>query len=44
MLNNAKLTFAIQACKTGDWKILSPEFETEAEATSWVNDKIKATT
>ena len=41
---NAKLTFAVQACKTGDWKILSPEFETEAEAVSWINDKIKATT
>lgn len=44
VLNNAKLTFAIQACKTGDWKILSPEFQTEAEAVSWINDKIKATT
>lgn len=44
VLNNAKLTFAVQACKTGDWKILSPEFDTEAEAVSWINDKIKATT
>ena len=44
VLSNAKLTFAIQACKTGDWKILSPEFDTEAEAVSWINDKIKATT
>lgn len=44
VLSNARLIFAIQACKTGDWKILSPEFETEAEAAAWVNDKIKAAT
>ena len=42
VLSNAKLSFAISACKSGDWKILSPEFTTEAEAASWVNSKIKA--
>lgn len=43
-LANDKLSFAVFACDTGDYKIKSDELASEAEAIAWVNDKIKATT
>lgn len=36
-LSNSRLRFTATACNTGDWKILSPNFDTEAEASDWVD-------
>ena len=41
-LANSKIRFLASACNSGDWKILSKDFETETEAASWVDEKIKA--
>ena len=41
-LANSKLRFTATACNTGDWKILSPNFETEAEASEWVDGQFTA--
>lgn len=41
-LVNSKIRFLASACNSGDWKILSENFTTEAEAVSWVNEQIKA--
>lgn len=38
-LSNSRLRFTATACNTGDWKILSPNFETEAAASEWVDSK-----
>lgn len=42
VLDSPKLTFAVDACATGDYKIESDELSTEAAAAAWVNGKIKA--
>lgn len=36
-LSTSKLQFTGSACKSGDWKIESDFFETEAEAKAWVD-------
>lgn len=41
-LANSKIHFLASACNSGDWKVLSPDFTNETEATGWVNEKIKA--
>ena len=41
-LTNSKIHFLASACNSGDWQIKSKDFTTEAEAVSWVNEKIKA--
>ena len=41
-LANSKIRFLASACNSGDWQIKSKDFTTEAEAVSWVNEKIKA--
>lgn len=42
-LTNSKIHFVAAACNSGDWKILSKDFTTEAEAAAWVNTMVKAT-
>lgn len=44
VLGNAKLNFTVFEPLYGKWKHKSPEFDTEAKAAAWVNDKIKAST
>lgn len=39
-LSGSKAQFMGVACASGDWKILSPFFETEAEAIAWVDAKL----
>lgn len=41
VLDSPKLTFAVDACLTGDYKIVSDELTTEAAAATWVNGKVK---
>lgn len=36
-LSNQKLQFMGMACENGLWKIISPDFATEAEAKAWVD-------
>lgn len=40
-LANSKIHFLASACNSGDWQVKSKDFTTEAEAVSWVNEKIK---
>ena len=42
VLDSPKLTFAVDACNTGDYRIESDELTTEAAAKAWVNGKVKA--
>lgn len=42
VLTNTKIQFAAEKCNSGDWKLFSENFTTEAEAAAWVNEKIKA--
>ena len=42
VLSNAKLTFAVFEPLYGKYRHKSPEFDTEAKAAAWVNEKIKA--
>lgn len=42
VLDSPKLTFAVDACATGDYRIESPELTTESAAKEWVNGKVKA--
>lgn len=44
VLGNAKLTFAVFEPLYGKYKIKSEEFDTEAKADAWVDDKVKAST
>lgn len=41
VLDSPKLTFAVDACLTGEYKIESDELTTEATAATWVNGKVK---
>lgn len=41
-LSNAKLTFAVNALKNGEFRVFSEEFDTEAECIAWVDEQIKA--
>ena len=41
-LSNSKIRFLASTCNSGDWKIMSKDFTSEAEAASWVNEQIKA--
>ncbi len=41
-LANAKLTFEVFEAMFGKYKIKSEEFDTEAKASAWVDEKIKA--
>jgi len=43
-LTGCKLRFLGTSCNSGDWKIQSDYFNTEAEAVAWVNNKVKAAT
>nr|DAH62354.1 MAG TPA: tail tube protein [Caudoviricetes sp.] len=42
VLDSPTLTFAVDACATGDYRIESPELTTESAAKEWVNGKVKA--
>lgn len=42
VLSNAKLTFTVFEPLYGKYRHKSPEFDTEAKAATWVNEKIKA--
>ena len=42
ILDSPKLTFSVDACNTGDYRIESDELTTEAAAKAWVNGKVKA--
>lgn len=42
VLSNAKLTFTVLEPLYGKYRHKSPEFDTEAKAAAWVNEKIKA--
>lgn len=42
VLSNAKLTFTVFEPLYGKYRHKSPEFDTEAKAAAWVNEKIKA--
>ena len=42
VLDSPKLTFAVDACNTGDYRIESDELTTESAAKAWVNGKVKA--
>lgn len=42
VLDSPTLTFAADACATGDYRIESPELTTESAAKEWVNGKVKA--
>lgn len=42
VLSNAKLTFTVFEPLYGKYKHKSPEFDTEAKADAWVDEKIKA--
>lgn len=42
VLSNAKLTFTVFEALYGKYKHKSEEFDTEAKAAAWVNEKIKA--
>ena len=42
VLDSPKLTFAVDACNTGDYRIESDELTTEAAAKAWVNGKVMA--
>lgn len=44
VLGNAKLTFTVFEPLYGKYKIKSEEFDTEAKADAWVDDKVKAST
>ena len=44
VLDSPKLTFAVDACANGDYRIESDELTTEAAAKTWVNGKVKAAT
>ena len=43
VLDSPKLTFSVDACNTGDYRIESDELTTESAAKAWVNGKVKAT-
>ena len=42
VLDSPKLTFSLDACNTGDYRIESDELTTESAAKAWVNGKVKA--
>lgn len=42
VLDSPKLTFSVDACNTGDYRIESDELTTEAAAKTWGNGKVKA--
>lgn len=42
VLSNSKLTFTVLEPLYGKYRHKSPEFDTEAKAAAWVNEKIKA--
>lgn len=42
-LSTKKLQFTGSACASGDWRIESPDFETEAEAKAWVDGMFAGT-
>lgn len=42
VLDSPKLTFAVDACFNGDYRIESEKLATEAAAKAWVNGKVKA--
>ena len=42
VLDSPKLTFAVDACANGEYRIESDELTTEAAAKTWVNGKVKA--
>lgn len=44
VLSNEKITFTVFEPLYGKYKHKSPEFDTEAKAAAWVDDKIKAAT
>lgn len=44
VLDSPKLTFAVDACNSGDYRIESDELTTESAAAAWVNGKVKAKT
>lgn len=44
VLDSPKLTFAVDACANGEYRIESDELTTEAAAKTWVNGKVKAAT
>lgn len=41
-LSNAKLTFAVNALKNGEYRVFSEEFDTEEVCIAWVDEQIKA--
>lgn len=44
VLDSPKLTFAVDACANGEYRIESEELSSETAAATWVNGKVKAAT